>query len=211
MSNKVHVFVRTGEKVPIDLGECIEFEVYNIRPADPFESASAEAHRTRPPRCYYLSPSNFCFRKCDATGPARRPLLGLDDHPRRRNKAQYIASHLVQVAHDYLDSGWVTLPPQLEPYRQQATGDAFVKWLGEHANKPLEACTPSMRADEANADRLRSALCDSGATDEASSTKEGVLRRMTGLTEREYKKAVRALKLENVLRTKSGVGTWLAS
>jgi len=76
------------------------------------------------------------------------------------------------------------------------------------ANEDL-ADRPELAAARENAEKLRSALRELGAVDEESSAKEGILRRKTGLTEREYKRAMRFLKKQNAVRTKPRIGTWL--
>ncbi len=53
-----------------------------------------------------------------------------------------------------------------------------------------------------HAETLRSALPEIGVAT------EGLLRLETGLTEREYRKAVKLLKAENAVQTKTGVGIW---
>jgi hypothetical protein len=64
---------------------------------------------------------------------------------------------------------------------------------------------------QGNVEKLRSALRKAGAVDQDSHSSEGFLRLETGLTEREYKRAMKVLKAEKAVRTKSGVGTWLVS
>ncbi len=75
----------------------------------------------------------------------------------------------------------------------------------------IEQATAKWGADQKNAEKIRSALREMGATDEESSAKEGILRREIRLTEREYKRAIRLLKKENAVRTKPRVGTWLVA
>ena len=65
--------------------------------------------------------------------------------------------------------------------------------------------------DQENAEKLLSCLRDMGAIDEDSHSSEGFLRRETGLTVREYRRAIRILKAEKAVRTKPRVGTWLVS
>jgi len=61
-----------------------------------------------------------------------------------------------------------------------------------------------------NAEKLLSALREMGAVNEDSHSSEGALRRETGLTEREYRKAMKLLRDHKAVRTKSGIGVWLA-
>jgi hypothetical protein len=73
----------------------------------------------------------------------------------------------------------------------------------------LELAAVKCGEDQENAEKLRSAMRDLGATDERSAAQEGKLRLATQLTEREYRKAIRILKTEKAVRTKTRVGAWL--
>jgi len=60
-----------------------------------------------------------------------------------------------------------------------------------------------------NAEKVRAALYELGATDEDKASSEGNIRLVTGLTEREYRKGMKLLSWLNAVRTKEHVGTWL--
>ena len=72
-----------------------------------------------------------------------------------------------------------------------------------------ELVTAEWGADQEDAEKLLFALREIGAVDEASAAKKGCLRRETDLSERKYREAIKLLKAEKAVRTKSGVGTWL--
>ncbi len=71
--------------------------------------------------------------------------------------------------------------------------------------------TPSIDADRENAEKLRSALREMKAIGKKSSTNEGFLRSETGLTGREYRRAINLLIAEKAVRTGTRAGTWLVS
>src|SRR5271157_40320 len=70
-------------------------------------------------------------------------------------------------------------------------------------------CVHVPHPDRKNAEKVHSALVKMGATGEDNASSEGEIRQVTGLTEREYKRAITFLKEENAIRTKTKVGTWL--
>jgi len=77
------------------------------------------------------------------------------------------------------------------------------------ANLFLKPLCKKMAIGFKNAEKVRLALHKMPAIDEDSASSEGEIRQVTGLTEREYKRAMRFLKKQNAVRTKPRIGTWL--
>ncbi len=84
--------------------------------------------------------------------------------------------------------------------------DAFLKENRPRIHKALIRALPNRYAKQ-----LRSALHELGAIDERTAKSKGALRQASGLTERQYRKAVGLLKAQKAVRTKTNGGTWLVS
>jgi hypothetical protein len=101
------------------------------------------------------------------------------------------------------------LPPELWKWRDFVDlplADALTAAVSLDGNAP---CLPSIPPVQENAEKLYSALRELGAISKESKTTKGTLRCETGLSEREYRAAIRLLKESHRVITRT-VGAWLA-
>jgi hypothetical protein len=118
-------------QVVVDLGKCRRFVVhppYNCRRAlDP-------GIPWRPiPKIFWLSPDGLWFEE--------------GGHEFEIGKVFYVERHPVHITHHFLIMN-KPLPSKLAPYRDQATGENYFKWLNQQAIKPDESCSDSIDTRE---------------------------------------------------------------
>lgn len=139
--------------------------------------------------------------------PADRWIQALEGLRQPEGTGFYLEVRREDVLERWCACGLWPIPAELSPDAPQAS----VSDPGEGTSNPSSPSRENPAATRENAEKLRSAMCKLGAKSEERSVKKGCLRRETGLSEREYREAIELLKAEQVVRTKRGVGTWLAT